>query len=80
MIDLYEDGSVFVSENFYDFCADNNFSVRLFHRLRRFGLESGAEVIDFYRLEFKLEKYAPKWGRRTATEFETAMKALLIQG
>ena len=80
MIDLYEDGSVFVSENFYDFCADNDFSVRLFHRLRRFGLESGAEVIDFYRLEFKLEKYAPKWGKRTATEFETAMKALLIQG
>ena len=80
MIDLYEDGSVFVSENFYDFCADNDFSVRLFHRLRRFGLESGAEVIDFYRLEFKLEKYAPKWGRRTATEFETAMKALLIRG
>ena len=80
MIDLYEDGSVFVSENFFEFCADNNFSVRLFHRLRRFGLESGAEVIDFYRLEFKLEKYAPKWGRRTATEFETAMKALLIQG
>lgn len=80
MIDLYEDGSVFVSESFYDFCADNNFSVRLFHRLRRFGLESGAEVINFYRLEFKLEKYAPKWGRRTATEFETAMKALLIQG
>ena len=80
MIDLYEDGSVFVSENFYTFCADNNFSVRLFHHLRRFGLESGAEVIDFYRLEFKLEKYAPKWGRRTAIEFETAMKALLIQG
>lgn len=80
MIDLYKDGSVFVSENFFEFCADNNFSVRLFHRLRRFGLESGAEVIDFYRLEFKLEKYAPKWGRRTAAEFETAMKALLIQG
>lgn len=80
MIDLYEDGSVFVSENFYEFCADNNFSVRLFNRLRNFGLESGAEIIDFYRLEFKLEKYAPKWGRRTATEFETAMKALLTQG
>lgn len=80
MIDLYEDGSVFVSENFYEFCADNDFSVRLFNRLRQFGLESGAEVIDFYRLEFKLEKYAPKWGKRTATEFETAMKALLIQG
>jgi hypothetical protein len=80
MIDLYEDGSVFVNENFYEFCADNNFSVRLFHRLRHFGLESGTEVIDFYRLEFKLEKYAPKWGKRTAAEFETAMKALLIQG
>ena len=80
MIDLYEDGSVFVNENFYEFCADNDFSVRLFNRLRQFGLESGVEVIDFYRLEFKLEKYAPKWGKRTATEFETAMKALLVQG
>ena len=80
MIDLYGDGSVFVSESFYDFCADNDFSVRLFHRLRHFGLDSGVEVIDFYRSEFKFEKCAPKWGKRTATEFETAMKALLTQG
>jgi hypothetical protein len=50
MIDLYEDGSVFISESFYEFCADNDFSVRLFHRLRHFGLESGLEVIDIYRL------------------------------
>ena len=77
MIDLYEDKTYFVSVGFFDFCAENEFSVRLFHCLRRMGLASADDVINFFFCEFDKKTYSLRWGKRTTKEFETTMLNLL---
>ena len=69
MIDLYEDGTIFVPVDFLDFAYEMDFSVRLFHLLRRLGVANDQDVLDFYFQIFDLSTYEKKWGKRTAFEF-----------
>lgn len=69
MIDLYEDGTTLVPVDFWDFACEMDFSVRLFHHLRRLGVTNDQDVLDFYFKVFDLSTYEKKWGKRTAFEF-----------
>jgi hypothetical protein len=78
-IDLYSDGTILVPIDFWDFACEMDFSVRLFHHLRRLGVANDQDVLDFYFKVFDLSTYEKKWGKRTAFEFADKIGKYLNQ-
>ena len=79
MIDPYEDGTILVPVDFWDFACEMDFSVRLFHHLRRLGVANDQDVLNFYFKVFDLSTYEKKWGKRTAFEFADKIGKYLNQ-
>jgi hypothetical protein len=64
-------------ESLDNYCADVlDASVRLYRALKAEGLESKAEVVDFYHA-CNFETFGRKHGRKVAEEFRSKMKAVV---